>query len=695
MADEQEKDADEEHTMDTVIVSSTKTKEKRKDIPNSVVYKDSLDIEESPAIGVGDFLSGELGVDWRTRGNYGGAAEEIHIRGMSGDATQVLVNGITFNSPSLGGADVGRIPTNNIDHIEVIKGSGSVLYGSGAMGGTVNIITKSPERDKIDLKAGAGYGTQDTYELSFEHGMFLIGDFGYYLTATRKKTDGLRDNSNLRHNDATLKLLYEPGDFLNITLYGDYVGRSYGAPGPASSREAKDFYFNGTQVYSEESSSLLNNGSDEDWHAGAKIKTRPLKWLGISVRGDYSEMENYYYSRWYSPGFPPFIPQTLPGAKTWTINKVMHGEGSIDVNPFKGATLLMGGEYKTVKWVNKTYDLDSEGEKVPDTFADMEAHARSKGAYGEAQYRPCRYVKFLAGARYEDHSEFGNKTLPRFGLIINPFETTAIKASHGRHFKAPTMNDLFWDQPPYMIGNPDLEPEVGWHSDVTLEQSLFEDKVFITGSYFHWDINDKIQWGSDDQGIWEPQNLRKFEADGFEAGVRLGPFWGITLGGNYTYTDATEENKEFYYQDWMAVPAEMRFRWNKRRAAYTPKHQFKGILTYRNKCGFTFSGIARFVGNRYFYVDEQIAPPMGVDYETVKYKLESYWTVDVKVQQRFLRHFILSVEGTNLLNEEYDTFFGTFTDYDKIGPWGSPGLTTLEAYPGAGRAVFGSITVEY
>ena len=67
----------------------------------------------------------------------------------------------------------------------------------------------------------------------------------------------------------------------------------------------------------------------------------------------------------------------------------------------------------------------------------------------------------------------------------------------------------------------------------------------------------------------------------------------------------------------------------------------------------------------------------------------------MKVQQRFLRHFILSVEGTNLLNEEFDTFFGTFTDYDKIGPWGTPGLTTLEAYPGAGRAVFGSVTVEY
>jgi iron complex outermembrane receptor protein len=338
--------------------------------------------------------------------------------------------------------------------------------------------------------------------------------------------------------------------------------------------------------------------------------------------------------------------------------------------------------------------VDVDDKKVPDSFAKMEATSHSKAAYGEAQYRPCRYVKFLGGARYEDHSEFGNKTLPRFGLIVNPFEFTALKASHGRHFKAPNMNDLFWDQPPYMIGNPDLKPEVGWHSDVTLEQSFFDDRVFITGSYFHWDIDDKIQWGSDDQGVWTPQNLKRFKADGLEAGLRIGPFWGVTLAGNYTYTDATEQNKEFYYQSFFPT-TDIRYRWNKRRATYTPKHQFKGVLTYRTHFGLTVSGIARYVGNRYFYRDEQIAPPFGVEYETVKYELDSYWTADVKVQQRIFRHIILSVECTNIFDEEYDTYFGTFTDYNKIGPWGTPGLTTMETYPGAGRAVFGMITLEY
>ena len=105
------------------------------------------------------------------------------------------------------------------------------MYGSGALGGTVNIITKRPKRDQIDLQVGAGYGTNDTYQLSAEHGMFAAGDFGYYITANRSETDGFRDNSDLTHNDISLNLVYDRGDALDISLYGDYTDRDYGSPG--------------------------------------------------------------------------------------------------------------------------------------------------------------------------------------------------------------------------------------------------------------------------------------------------------------------------------------------------------------------------------------------------------------------------------------------------------------------------------
>ena len=218
-ADQEEKAA--KVTMNEVVVTATKTEEKRKDVPHSVIVVDDVQIDESPATSLGDLLGGELGLDWRTRGDYGGAAQEIHIRGMNGDGTQVLVNGVTQNSPSLGSADVGRIPLNAIDRIEVVKGSGSVLYGSGAMGGIVNITTKNPKHDHVAAEISAGAGTEDTNQVSAEHGMFVTETVGYYITANKYRTDGFRDNSDLDQDDVSLKLVFDKGKDLWVSLYAD------------------------------------------------------------------------------------------------------------------------------------------------------------------------------------------------------------------------------------------------------------------------------------------------------------------------------------------------------------------------------------------------------------------------------------------------------------------------------------------
>lgn len=129
-AEDAQKDKEMVSTMEEVVVTATKTEEQRKDIPNSVIIKDAIDIEESPATTLGELLANEPGIDWRTYGDFGGASGEIHIRGMSGNATAIFVNGLNINSPSLGTSDVAKIPLNSIERIEVVKGSGSLLYGS-------------------------------------------------------------------------------------------------------------------------------------------------------------------------------------------------------------------------------------------------------------------------------------------------------------------------------------------------------------------------------------------------------------------------------------------------------------------------------------------------------------------------------------------------------------------------------------
>ena len=660
--------------MEEVVVSATKLPSIRKGIPNAVIIKDSKDIQESGSKTVGELLASEPGIDWQTYGNYGGATQEIHIRGMRGNATQVLVNGVNFAAPSLGVADVGKIPIDNIGRIETVKGSGSLLYGSGAMAGTVNIMTKEPSRDKMDLKVSAGYGTQNTYRLAAENGMFVIGDFGYYLTAGRTETDGFRDNSWLRQNDVSLKLLFDKKEKIHISLYGDYIDRSYGVPGVKPPAGTQDYYVGGEKFYNSESSTLLDHSSDKDGHLVLNVKGKPIKWFGYDLKGYYSNLENYNYARYAFDG---------SGAENWVKNRVLGTDGHLDIYPFDGAQLLLGFEYKDFNWKNQSYGLVLSGLR-DGSDSTIEAHVFTQGYFLEAQYRPFKYGKAFAGFRHEINSAFGSENLPRIGVVINPFETTALKISHGKHFLAPTLNDLYWPADPYNRGNPDLKPENGWHTDVTVEQSLFNDKLFMTMSYFHWNVDDKIQWEPDSQAVWSPINLAGYRADGIEAGLKVGPFYGLSLGLSYTYTKAEEENRDYLKQDY-GTPPDFQYFMVKRRATMTPENQFKGDLTYKSDFGLTAMATLRYVGDQIVYNTESTTYP---DTQTVNYTIGSYWTTDLKIEQRLFKHFILSLAGYNLFDSPYDTRLQTFTDQTTFN-------TTMCGYPGRGRSVFGSVSYEF
>lgn len=663
------------YSLDEIVVTATKTSEKRKDITNSVVLLDEISIQESSAGTLGELLANELGVDWRTLGNYGGAVEGIHIRGMSASGTKVLVNGVSVNSPSLGSADVSKIPLNNIERIEVVKGSGSLLYGSGAIGGTINIITKRSRKDRVEFRASAGYASGDTYRLSAEQGMSVWGDLGYYLTANYRDTEGFRDNSDLKHKDVSLRLTLDQGDSLFVSLYGDYVDREYGRPGVRPPSGTQVYFVNGTKFYSSDAASLLDRGGDKDARMVMKVESRLLEWLRLKLRGDYTYMDNYNYGRYSFDG---------SGQESWVTNGISSVEANLELTPSDGLKILLGSEYKTYDWKNKSIGLDTTGSKV---FAGttIEEDMHTTGSFVEAQYRPFKYVKVLAGVRHEDHSASGRETLPRYGVIFNPWEDTALKLSHGKHFLAPTPNDLFWPREDWgwgmgTEGNSDLNPETGWHSDITVEQSVLDEKIFLTGSYFKWDMDNRILWASDTAGFWRPENLRGYQAEGAELGAKIGPFADVILSLSYTYLDAEEEAEEYD----RVAPSPQKT-WKTHRATYSPKHQFKGVLSYASVFGLRSSATVRYVSERTWYRNETAD---WLNYTTAVYELDAYWTVDIKLEQRFHDDWVLSLSGTNLLGEEYDTYFGTFYDETAF-------LTTVEAFPGTERSFFFSVTYEY
>jgi outer membrane cobalamin receptor len=653
--------------LDEVVVTATKTEEKRRDIANAVVIKDSLDIAEAPAESLGAFLANEPGLDWRTLGNYGGAAEEIQIRGMGADGTLVVVDGVVLNSPSLGAADVSQIPLNAIERVEVVKGSGSLLYGSGAMGGTVNIINKRPKREGYTAKVEAGYGTEATYRLAAESGGFVAGDFGYYLTANRKETDGYRDNADLEHTDVTLNLLYDQGARLQTSFDFGYVDRQYGLPGAQPPAGTAPYLINGVAFYNSDSANLLDRGEDENRHSTLVAKGQAAEWLNWRLKGDCAVLKSYNLTRGYNPLSYMFDGG---GTETTVTNTVRGVEGNLDLHPTSRLGLLVGTEYRNFKYENELQNLGADAVPVAFGHLDQEHNLFTQGTFAELTLRPVEQVKLTGGYRYETNSRFGHEGVTRYGLVVTPLADTVLKISHGKHFKAPTMNDLFWpDDGAFTKGNADLKPETGWHSDITVEQGLLDGKLFATLTWFKWDISDKIAWAEDPAqpspsgwgNYWTPTNVNTYRATGWEAEVKVGPYSGVRADLALTLLDAEEE---------LAAGAT-------RTAIYKPDSQFKVGLSHFADFGLTSTVTGRYVSSRPGYYASKTA-------QTPEIELDSYWTVDLKLEQELAAHWRLGLLATNLLDQAYDTYLAGFTDQTTYN-------YTQQPYPGAGRSVFVSL----
>lgn len=646
--------------MDEVVVTATKTEEKRRDIANAVVVKDALDIAEAPAESLGALLANEPGIDWRTRGNYGGAAEEILIRGMGADGTLVVVDGVALNSPSLGSADVGQIPLNSIERIEVVKGPGSLLYGSGAMGGTINIISKKPKREGYAAKVEAGYGSESTYHLAVESGGFVAGDFGYYLTANRKETDGFRDNGDLEQSDVTLNLLFDKGERFNVDFNFGYIERDYGLPGVKPPVGTVPYSIGAEQFYNTESANLLDRGEEQNRHSSLALKGKAGELLNWRVKGDSAVLESFNHSRYSYNG---------SGDDTEVINTVRGVEGNLDLHPTAYLGVLAGSEYRNFDYENGQQALDSSGAPVAGGLSIGTHRVFTNGTFAELNLKPVEQVKLTAGYRYETNSRFGHEDVARYGLVVTPLADTAVKVNHGQHFKAPTMNDLFWPDDWFTKGNPDLKPETGRHTDVTVEQSLLAGKIFATVSWFKWDIADKIAWAEDPSqpspsgwgNYWVPSNINTYRATGWEGEVKIGPYYGVRGDLALTLLDAEEE---------LAAGAT-------RVSRYSPDTQFKVGLSHFADFGLTSTVTARYVGSRPGYYTNKTAL-------TPQIELDSYWTVDLKLEQELAGHWKLGLLATNLLDEEYDTYLASFTDRTSF-------VTSQRPYSGAGRSVFASV----
>ncbi|MFZ0449072.1 MAG: TonB-dependent receptor plug domain-containing protein, partial [Desulfatiglandaceae bacterium] len=331
---------DNEATMEEVVVTGTRTQEEVRRVPANVTVINEKDIRDSNAKNVPDLLRTEEGVS--VRDYYGnGKTVNVDLRGFgesSSANTLVLVDGRRVNAIDLSGVDWTQIPIDQIERIEIVRGTGSVLYGDNAVGGVINIITKIPTK-KTTLNAEAGLGSYGQHK----EGVSLSGgreNISGSIYASYNATEGYRENSRFRTRDMGGKIVLDPSDMLSLNISGSYHSDTFGLPGYLTKAEvAQD---------RRASDSPLDNAKTTDKYVNLGMDL-DLGNLG-SIMGDVSFRNRDSESDWVS-----WMWQSETKTRTWAFTPRYTWAG--DISGHKN-TFIAGTDFY---WTDMDIITSNEG----------------------------------------------------------------------------------------------------------------------------------------------------------------------------------------------------------------------------------------------------------------------------------------------------------------------------------------------
>ena len=486
-------ETEENGKLEEVVVSDTRTETKRKNSGRSMTVIDRDEIELWDKRSVHELLRTAPGVRVSQSGGPG-KQTSVFIRGANSNHTLVLINGNRVNTPTTGGFDFSNITTDNVERIEIIRGPSSALYGSEAIGGVINIITRTGE-EEFSGEAKVEGGSYDTFfgRLSASGG---TGPYDFSFSASDRSTDGVSAAASGTEADG----------YDNTTFSGT-LGRSF----------LEDGRVELTGRYVDDENEIDAFGPSDDTNRIQKRDaiysnlnvTKPItSWWDQKVRIGYTEDELV--------GEDPDNP-----GSNFTINNQV-------------SRALLQSELQPVDW--NTVTLGYEGEK---------REGGTEGSFDESRTLHSVFLQnrlsigerftATAGVRHDDHESFGGETTYQASSSYRFTSTgTRLHGHYGTGFKTPTLNDLFFPG----FSNPNLDPEESEGFDVGVEQTIGEDRLVVDVTYFENDIENLIQ--SSFSTGFVPQNVARAETKGWEVtgDLKIREFW--TVSSSYTYTDARD-----------------------------------------------------------------------------------------------------------------------------------------------------------
>jgi len=527
--------------LERIVVTASRTEEDRGQASRNVDVTTGEDMERSQANGLAQALTDITSVNISDYGGLG-ATKTIRMRGSTASQVLVLVDGRPVNNPRDGVAELSNIPLDDIEKVEIVHGPGSNLYGAGAMGGTVNIITKNPPKEKQETELYSSFGTFRTYTERFSHGA-RASKFGYILSGGYQSSEGYRDNSEFDARDMNAKLEYNPDAENALTLNSGFYRNSTGAPGSVASPDIDDRQEN------------IKNYQDFNW------SFKPDDMLAVSMKA---------YQNYDKLGFS----ENTAGSAFDTANKK-----DIHTTTVRGCDLQMSRQffenYKGMFGLNYVGNFNNSTSSAKHRYA-------VRAGYMENMLELFDSLKLNFGARVDDYSNFGSELNPSFGFLYPVKDNIKLRGSISRSFRPPTFNDLYWiDQGDGMQGNPDLRPEKGITKEVGIEMEI--NKYLISGlTYYRSDFEDLINWAPTDASglVWQPTNVNSARIDGIEFKNELKITDNWDFGAGYTYLRAKDVNTHKYL-------------------IYQPKHKTDFSLRYKGFNNFACEFKGQFTDKRF------------------------------------------------------------------------------------------------
>ena len=443
-----------------------------------------------------------------------GGSGSINVRGLSSGSGQmlVLIDGHPQYQGIFGHGIADAYQTMIADRVEVLRGPASLLYGSNAMGGVVNIVTRKlePKEDgklsqHTTINAGAGsYGTVQVEGSN----QLRVGRFTSTVAAQYQRSDNHRPNMGFEQYGGFLSLGYKLSDHWNANAMADITHFNASNPGLITAMK-----FDNDQSITRGSANLVVE-NHYDKTSGA-----------VSIYNNYG---NHSIDDGYEMGKAPqtdlFRSRDAVAGVSWY--------QSVMATPTTRITA--GVDYQHI-YGHAWYQNKETGETVTTGQRKMQsthAHENEVAGYADVRQEITKYVTLSAGLRYDHHSQAGGEWIPQAGLVVRPIETGEFKFMFSKGFRNPTAKDMYL----YKTANSDLRAESMLNYELSWRHRLLEDRLSYGVNLFLIDGDNMIIVPAPMTPMVNTGEFRNMGVE-VEAAWKAGNHWRLSTNHSYLHQD--------------------------------------------------------------------------------------------------------------------------------------------------------------